>query len=126
MVGGVIMEDMRKEQIEALETLVEFNDRLLKNIPILVKELSGARLEDTDKFADNIIKAINWEIEVMNLTMDLLNESKERIVKDVANDKIIALSEAINAKDDVKMAEAFEALLPVLENLGVAAKEVIG
>ena len=126
MVGGVIMEDMRKEQIEALETLVEFNDRLLKNIPILVKELSGARLEDTDKFADNIIKAINWEIEVMNLTMDLLNESKERIVKDVANDKIIALSEAINAKDDVKMSEAFEALLPVLENLGVAAKEVIG
>jgi len=126
MVGEVIMEDMRKEQIEALETLVEFNDRLLKNIPILVKELSGARLEDTDKFADNIIKAINWEIEVMNLTMDLLNESKERIVKDVANDKIIALSEAINAKDDVKMAEAFEALLPVLENLGVVAKEVIG
>ena len=33
------MEENRKEQIEALEVLVDFNERLVKNIRILVKEL---------------------------------------------------------------------------------------
>lgn len=119
------MEDNRKEQQEALETLVEFNERLLKNIPILVKELSGERLDDTNKFIDGIIKAINWEIEVMNLTMELLNEGKERIQKAVMNDKIIALSDAVNSEDDERMAKAFEDLIPEFEQLGAAAKEVI-
>lgn len=32
--------DNRKEQIEALETLSNFNKRILKNIPILADELS--------------------------------------------------------------------------------------
>lgn len=44
------MEDNRKEQIEALEVLLEFNERLVKNMKIIVKELSGKRLDDTDKF----------------------------------------------------------------------------
>ena len=35
------MEDNRKEQIEALEVLLEFNERLVKNMHIIVKELSG-------------------------------------------------------------------------------------
>ena len=38
------MEDNRKEQIEALEVLLEFNERLVKNMKIIVKELSGKRL----------------------------------------------------------------------------------
>lgn len=119
------MEDMRQEKIEALETLVEFNGRVLQNIPILVKELSGERLDDTDKFLDGVIKAINWEVEVLNQTMDVLNEGTERIQKDVVNEKIIALSEAVKAKDDALMAKAFEALVPELEKLGAVAKEVI-
>lgn len=44
------MEDNRKEQIEALQVLTEFNGRLVKNMSILVKELSGERLDDTDNF----------------------------------------------------------------------------
>lgn len=60
------MEDQRREKVEALEVLVEFNGRLVKNIGILVKELSGNRLDDTDNFLQSIINAINWEIEVMN------------------------------------------------------------
>ena len=124
-VGGKIMEDMRQEKIEALETLAEFNEKVLQNIRILVKELSGQRLDDTDKFLDGIIKAINWEVEVLNQTMDVLNEGKERIQKDAFNERIVALSEAVKAKDDAQMAKAFEALVPELEKLGAAAKEVI-
>lgn len=119
------MEDKRLEQVEALETLAGFNERLLKNLPILIKELSEERLEDTDKFLNDVIKAINWEIEVVNLTLDVLNEGKERVSKEVMNEKIIALSDAIKAKDDTAMAEAFKGLVPVFENLGAAVKEVI-
>ena len=73
------MEDIRNEQKEALETLVEFNEKLVKNMNIIVKELSGQRLDDTDKFLKGIIDAVNWEVQVLNGTMSLLNEDKERI-----------------------------------------------
>lgn len=119
------MEDNRKEQVEALEVLAEFNERLVKNLKIVIKELSGARLEDTDKFIKSIIDAINWEIQVMNGTMELLNEGKVRVDKNAFNEKIVAVSEAINAKDDAKLAEAFEAVVPYFEELGEAAAEVI-
>lgn len=119
------MEDNRAEQKEALETLMEFNERLLKNMSIAVKELSGERLDDTDKFVKSIIDAMNWEIEVMNGTMSLLNEGKERINKEQFNGKVIAFGDAVNAKDDAKMSIAMKELIPEFEGLGVAAKEVI-
>ena len=49
-VSDEIMEDNRAEQIEALQVLEEFNGRLVKNMEIIVKELSGERLDDTDSF----------------------------------------------------------------------------
>ena len=74
------MEDARKEQLEALEVLAEFNERLVKNMNIIVKELSGERLDDTDKFLKSIVDAINWEIQVVNGTMEVLNDGKEKEV----------------------------------------------
>lgn len=118
------METNRAEQKEALEVLVEFNERLVKNMKIIIKELSGQRLDDTDKFLNGIIDAINWEVQVMNGTMDLLNEQQERINKEQFNDKILELGKAIKDKDDSKMAAAIEALVPEFENLGAAAQEV--
>lgn len=119
------MEDNRKEQIEALEVLQEFNERVVKNMKILIKELSGARLDDTDKFLKSITDAMNWEIQVMNGTMDVLNEGKQRIQKDEFNSKIVNVSNAIAAQDDAKMAEAFQEVLPYFEKLGQAATEVL-
>lgn len=123
--GTKIMEDNRKEQMEALETLTEFNDRLVNNMQIIVKELSGNRLEDTDKFLKSILDAINWEIQVVNGTMDVLNEGKERVNKETFNDAVVALSNAVKENNDAKMAEAFTAIIPVFEKLGESAKEVI-
>ena len=119
------MEDNRAEQREALEVLAEFNERLVHNMKILVKELSGERLEDTDKFLQGITDAINWEIQVLNGTMDMLNEGKARVDKEAFNQAVVALSGAIESKDDARMAEEFEHIIPVFEQLGESAKEVI-
>lgn len=122
---GNIMEDNRTEQVEALEVLTEFNERLVHNMEIVVKELSGARLDDTDKFLKSIIDAINWEIQVVNGTMDLLNEGEVRVNKESFNNAIVALNEAINQKDDAKMAEEFKNVIPIFRQLGESAEEVI-
>ena len=119
------MEGNRNEQIEALEVLIEFNTRLVKNIKILIKELSGGRLEDTDNFIKGIVDAMNWEIQVMNGTMEILNEGKVRVDKEEFNTRIIGVATAIDEKNDEKMAEAFTNVLPFFEKLGEAAIEVI-
>lgn len=119
------MEDNRKEQIEALEVLGEFNQRLLKNMRILIKEISGARLEDTDVFLKKILEAMNWEIQVVNITMELLNEGEVRVDKEEFNNKVIAINEAIESKEDSKLVLAFEDLIPCFENLGEAVNAVI-
>lgn len=119
------MIENRAEQKEVLEALVELNTGLVKNMTIVVKELSGARMDDTDVFLGEIIKAINWEIQAMNGTMELLNEDKVRIDKEAFNAKVIAVNDAVMAKDDAKMAAAFTELIPVFEALGKAAEEVI-
>lgn len=120
-----IMEDNRAEQKEALEVLLEFNPRLIKNMEIVTKELLGKRLEDTDAFLKDIINALNWEIQVVNGTMELLNAGKQRVDKEDFNSKILILSEAINAKDDAAMAKAFQEVIPMFKNLGESAAEVI-
>lgn len=120
-----IMEDNRVEKIEALEVLEEFNERLVKNMGIIVKELSGDRLDDTDKFLKSILDAVNWEVQVMNGTMDVLNEGEMRINKESFNAAMTKLGEAVAAKDDKKMAEGFEQLIPEFKKLGEAAKVVI-
>lgn len=119
------MEDNRAEQREALEVLTEFNDRLVHNMQIIVKELAGERMDDTDKFLNAIIDAINWEIQVVNGTMETLNDGSERVNKEEFNQKIIGLAEAINAKDDSRMLVEFENVIPVFKHLGESAREAI-
>lgn len=121
----ISMEAHMKEQREALEVLVGFNDKLVHNMQIIVKELSGERMDDTDKFLKGIIDAVNWEIQVVNGTMDLLNDGKERLNKEAFNKCIIALSDAITAKDDSRMAKEFENVIPVFKQLGESARQVI-
>lgn len=119
------MSDNRKEQMEALEVMSEFNERLVKNMEIIVKELSGERLDDTEKFLKSIVNAINWEIQVVNGTMEVLNEDTIRVDKVTFNDSIVALSDAINEKDDGKMAAEFEKVIPLFEQLGKSVQEVL-
>ena len=70
------------------------------------------------------MQALNWEIQVVNGTMELLNEGKKRIDKEAFNTKIAALGAAIAAKEDGAMAKQFEEVIPVFEDLEKAAEEV--
>ena len=119
------MEKNRTEQLEALNTLAEFNGRLVKNLPTIVSELSGNRQPDTDTYLKNMIDAINWEIEVVNATLDVINEGETRIDKEDFNQKILALSSALTSNIDSKIAAALQDLTPLFQQLGNAVKEVI-
>ncbi|MCI8873746.1 MAG: molecular chaperone [Lachnospiraceae bacterium] len=120
------MEDMRAQQIEALEVLEDYNKRLIKSMKNIIPELEGDRKEDTDKFLDEIVKGINWEIGILNGTMTLLNETRERIRKEDINSSILKLSKALEGKKDSEIAASMKETLPVFENFGKAAEEVLG
>ena len=97
------MEDIRKEQKEALQTLMEFNEKLVKNMNIIIKELTGNRLDDTDNFLQGIVDAINWEVQVVNGTIDMLNSGKERINNDALATLTILVATSRPEDKDIMM-----------------------
>lgn len=112
------MENEFKEEIEALETLKQYNVKVVKALNEIIPELKGEKKEDTDEYLQHIFKGINWELQVLNGTMKYLNREKEVVSKDSANEMIIKLNEAVNDKNDEKIAGVLEEdLLPFLENL---------
>ena len=119
------MEDMRAQQREALEVFKDYNERLVRSMGNIIPELEGDRKEDTDKFLDEIIKGINWEIGILNGTMELINEDEERLKKEEINSSILELSKALEGKKDDEIAASFKETLPVFENFGKVAEEVL-
>ena len=119
------MEDIRAQQIEALEVFKNYNSRLVKSMDSIIPELEGDRQDDTDKFLDEIVKGINWEIGILNGTMDFINEKEERIKKEEINASILKLSKALEGKKDSEIAASLKETLPVFENFGKVAAEVL-
>ena len=106
--GENIMEDNRREEKEALKVLTEYSPKLLKSMRNVMEELHGNRQPDTDEYLLSIIKGMNWEIQVLNGTMDYLNETEQLIDKQAANNLFVNFSKIYQEKDDAKLAEAFE------------------
>ena len=98
------MGNITAEQLEALETMAEFNERLLKNLPTLITELSGYRQPDTEQYQ---------------------NQDKVRVDKEDFNGKVIALNSALSSKEDSEIADALKALVPCFEELGDAIQEIL-
>lgn len=119
------METNKIEQMEALETLAQFTDRLLGNLPTIINELSGSRQPDTDTYLKNIVDVIGWEISVMNATSSLLEEAQTHMDKEKFNQSILALNAAIAAREDQAIAAALQDLVPHFETLAAAAREVL-
>lgn len=112
------MEDNRKEQVEALEALRDYNPKVCKALREIIVELKGEKKEDTQEYVDHILRGVNWELQVINGTMQLLNEKEEQISKDTLNEMISNINDAYNSKEDAKLAKVIESeLLPFAEKL---------
>lgn len=117
--------NLKEQQIEALEVFEKYNKKLMKSMNTIIGELRGDRKEDTDEFQEKIIEGLNWEIQILNKTLSLINEKRIYIKKEEINEKIICLSEAIK-EGDSKIAEVLENdIIPTFEEIGLIVKNVL-
>lgn len=120
------MENEFKEEIEALGTLKEYNVKVVKALKEVIPELKGEKKEDTDEYFQHILKGINWEIQVINGTMDYLNKEEETISKEKVNGIIVDLNDAIKEKQDLKIVSILESqMVPFLISLSEIIETVL-
>lgn len=121
------MEDnLKLQQIEAIEVYLEYNKKLMNSINMLLSELRENRKEDTDEFQKKIIEGLNWEIGILNGTLSLINQEEEKINKNEVNQQILKLGEALKTGEDEKIADSFEKdILPEFEKIEGIIKIVL-
>lgn len=125
IMGGTKMVENRAEKAEALKALSEYNPKLLKAMRTVVDELDGNRKPDTDEYLLSIFKGINWETQIFNSTMDLLDEKDFLKELDGINSAIVTMNACYQNKDDAGMAKSInEDLIPFYERLGAVAEEL--
>lgn len=108
-------QSLKQQQLEALEELYHYTQKLIPAIETVGGELRGNRQEDTNEYLKSIINGVNWIIEVLNRTMDLINEEETVIDKEKVNSGVLMLGEAIKEKNDEKIANSLtEDILPFL------------
>ncbi|WMJ90210.1 molecular chaperone [Anaerocolumna sp. MB42-C2] len=109
---------LREQQMEALEELDNYLNRLLPAVKSIINELRGEKRADTDELFQAITNGINWTIEVLNRTMEIINESGDAIDKENINIAINKLSISIKEHDDLDKAMVLEKyILPFLSTL---------
>lgn len=102
------MDDYRQQQIEALQVAHEYSAKLINGINNVVGELKGNRLLDTDQYLDEVIKGLNWLLEITNRTIDVINEDGILVDKSVVNEAVNTLGAALTKKEDAAIADALE------------------
>lgn len=112
------MDNIRKEQIEAVESLESYNNKILNAIPAIIEELRGVAKPDTKEFLDQILKGMEWEFHVLNGCLTYFNEDETLIDKEAVNDKVQEFNKVIESKDDRVLADALEnIMLPFFKEL---------
>ena len=112
------MDELRTEQIEALGALAEYSVKLVKCLKICVEELTGEKKEDTYEFLRKTLDGVNWDLQVMNGCMSLINEKETVVDKDSVNAFILKLNDAYAAKNDAGIAEILKKdVIPLIEKL---------
>ena len=106
--AGYIMEDIRVQQIEALEIGIEYVQKLIPATKEILPELRGEEKEDTMDFLNQIIDGINFVIEIVNATLPLINEKEEILSKDGIEEQVQLLNAGLQARDYSKVADALE------------------
>lgn len=117
------MEDLRTQQIEALQAAIPYCDKIIKAIGNIIEEFSGNRQEDTDEYMHSIINGLNWIFEVYNGTQDLINDQGAVIDKNAVNEAVVALNAANGNNDDAARAEAFKEIRSFVEQFRAEAEK---
>lgn len=118
------MGDSRKE---ALQALVEYNSVLIRMITIMLGELEKGYQANADKYLLNIAQGINQELQMLNSTINYINEKEELINKNEINKVIAAFNSAYQSKDYIEVVRMLnEDILPSIRKIEeVAAKRML-
>ncbi|GHU44224.1 hypothetical protein FACS1894111_11150 [Clostridia bacterium] len=112
------MEANRGEELEALEVLKDYNPKMEKALGEIIPELRGEKKEDTAEYVNHVFKGINWELQVVNGTLSLLNEKGAQIDKASLNRIVEEINDAYTSKNDAVLADLVERqLLPFVQKL---------
>lgn len=118
--------DTREQQMDLLESVVEYAPKAIGELKKLSVEFYGLKQDDSDEYLDFVLENSNWLIQALNATMPLLNEEKQRIDKERAERAVLELNEALSSQVDARIADALDkGLIPVLEEFLRAAEEVL-
>lgn len=117
------MSELMQEKKEAIEVMDEYLDKLIPGIEAVVQELEYDRKLDTNDFLKKCIDGLNWVIEIYNRVSDVLGEREGKIQKEEMNPVIADLGNALQDRDDTKIAEALKRVIPFLTRIKVAIKE---
>lgn len=118
--------NIKDDQIEALETLADYIPKLLNGIGTVRDELNGARKPDTDEYLKMIIDGVNWVLGIINGCMSLLAEYNINFDKETANKYSVDFSEAYRTRDDKIIAASFDSdVIPMIKLIQTAADEAL-
>ncbi len=117
------MGDNRQDQIEALQALADYTGRLNTAMEAVAKELCSQKEEDTDEFLKQIIEGINWSIQVVNGTLEFINEDETKLDKEEINDRVLAFSRAYQSGNDKVCGFALINLIPIFKKIHEVASQ---
>lgn len=120
------MSDNRAEQVEALQAMLDYNPRLMHAMKCLATELLEERKPDTDEFLLAAIKGMNWEVEILNGTKEVLQEQGVDLDRSMINTAFLEFNEAYKNKDDIGMGLLYrDKVIPFFEEFENAARKVV-
>lgn len=118
--------NIKDDQIEALETLADYIPKLIGGIDTVKVELRGERKPDTDEYLKMIIDGINWVLGIVNGCMSLFEEYNIVFDKEKANDYSAAFSKAYGTGNDTAIADSMDAhVIPMIKLIQRTADEAL-
>lgn len=117
---------LKEQQVEALQVLTEYSVKLIKGMKTSAEELMGCRKEDTDEFLRMVLDGVNWELNVLNGCLSLINEEEKVLDKNHANETILDFQQVFSSKNDEAISKAItEKLIPLVEQITEAAQKTV-
>lgn len=118
--------NIKDDQIEALETLADYIPKLIGGIDTVKTELRGERKPDTDEYLKMIIDGINWVLGIVNGCMSLFEEYNIAFDKEKANDYSVAFSNAYGTGNDTAIADSMDTdVIPMIRLIQKTADEAL-